>query len=78
VRVGAFRAELDGRPLTFRPDGADAFRDVQTGSRWTVVGEAVAGPLAGRRLERVEHLDTFWFAWAAFHPDTRLLLGRER
>jgi hypothetical protein len=74
--TGAFRPELDGRALTFVPDGPDAFRDVQTGSRWTVVGEAVAGPLDGRRLERVEHLDTFWFAWAAFHPDTRLLLDR--
>jgi hypothetical protein len=43
---------------------------------WAVEGLrsalAVDGPLAGAQLRRVEHLDTFWFAWAAFHPDTRL------
>ena len=43
-----------------------------TGSRWNVLGQAVDGPLAGARLAPVEHLDTFWFAWAAFHPSTRI------
>ncbi len=80
--VGVFRSRLDGRDLTFDPvappgraDGADVDArgvavDRETGSTWTVLGQAVAGPLAGERLEPVAHLDTFWFAWSRYHPDT--------
>ena len=48
------------------------FRDHATGSTWDVLGNATAGPLAGARLTPVEHVDTFWFAWAAFLPETRV------
>jgi hypothetical protein len=70
--TGAFDPVLDGRRLHFGRDGADRFVDAETGSTWNVLGEAVAGPLAGGRLTPVDHLDTFWFAWAAFHPNTRI------
>jgi hypothetical protein len=40
-------------------------------------GEALDGPLAGERLEAVTHLDTFWFAWAAFLPETRVMPDEE-
>jgi len=73
--TGAFSPELDGRRLHFRADGQQ-FTDRETGSRWDVTGRAVAGPLRGRRLTAVVSVDTFWFAWAAFVPKTRLL--RER
>ena len=43
------------------------------GSRWTLAGVAVAGPLEGRRLTALPHSDAFWFAWAAFHTDTELV-----
>jgi hypothetical protein len=40
--------------------------------------DPVAVPLSvladSRVLEVAGHLDTFWFAWAAFHPDTRLVV----
>ncbi len=49
------------------------FTDNETGSEWNVLGEATAGPLVGSKLTAVEHVDTFWFAWAAFAPDTRLI-----
>jgi Protein of unknown function (DUF3179) len=70
--TGAFEPALDGRRLTFRADG-DRIIDVQTGSQWSVLGEPTEGPLRGRRLKAVQHVDTFWFAWAAFQPDTRLI-----
>jgi hypothetical protein len=35
-----------------------------------------SGPLAGERLRAVQHLDTFWFAWATFQPETRLVATR--
>ena len=60
------------RTLTFTADG-EGFRDDQTGSSWNVLGQAIAGPLEGRRLQHHTHLDTFWFAWVAFQPDTDLL-----
>jgi hypothetical protein len=72
--VGAtavFDPEAGGKPLTFEP-ADDGFRDRETGSRWNLLGHAVAGPLAGRRLRPIQHVDAFWFAWAAFHPATTL------
>ncbi|MBI2219398.1 MAG: DUF3179 domain-containing protein [Candidatus Rokubacteria bacterium] len=70
--VGAtsvFRAQLGERTLTFEatPGG---FQDRQTGSRWDFFGAALSGPLAGQRLTPVQHVDAFWFAWAAFNPST--------
>jgi len=67
--VNVFRRTVEGEPLTFRREG-DLFRDRETGSRWNFFGEAVAGPHAGRRLEPAVHYIPFWFAWAAFAPDT--------
>lgn len=78
--VGVFSPLLDDRRLEFvsdavSPDDAVSrtFRDLQTGSTWDHLGRAVAGPLTGRRLTPLEHLDTFWFAWAAFRPDTVII-----
>ncbi len=68
--VGVFRPAIDGRPLSFSRADGGGFVDAETSSAWNVLGHAVEGPLAGRRLEPVEHLDTFWFAIAAFEPDT--------
>jgi len=70
--VGVFVPLLDGERLHFDADGA-GFRDLETGSRWDVLGRATAGPLQGAELEPYRHLDTFWFAWASFHLDTAVL-----
>jgi hypothetical protein len=70
--TGVFVPFADGAPLTFTP-GPDGFVDDRTGSVWNLLGRAVSGPLAGTSLERVAHVDTFWFAWAAFQPDTALV-----
>ena len=67
--VGVFRPEIDGRPLTFEP-AADGFEDVETGSSWNILGEAISGPLEGKKLEAIAHLDTFWFAWLSYNPAT--------
>ncbi|MEJ7799759.1 MAG: DUF3179 domain-containing (seleno)protein [Ilumatobacter sp.] len=34
---------------------------------------ATDGPLNGSSLDAVEHVDTFWFAWSAFLPDSAIL-----
>ncbi len=67
--TGVFDRVVDGQKLTFRSDGG-RFVDEQTGSTWTILGTAVGGPLVGRQLSPVEHVDTFWFAWAAYLPET--------
>ncbi len=71
----AYSSEVDGRALTFEPAGIDRFIDDQTGSEWTLLGEAVAGPLIGHRLELVVHTNEFWFAWQAFHDPDGLASG---
>jgi hypothetical protein len=72
--VGAavgFSRRLGERLLTFRVRD-DRIVDRQTGTTWDVFGRAVAGPLVGERLPGIHALDSFWFDWAAFHPDTEL------
>ena len=72
--VGAtavYRARLDDRALTFEA-GPNGVRDRETGSRWNFFGTATAGPLTGRRLAPIQHVDAFWFAWAAFNPATTI------
>ena len=74
--TGVFDAELDGQMLTFRVS-ADGFADDQTGSVWNVLGQAVSGPLAGQSLTPIVHGNHFWFAWAAFAPETVVYRGGE-
>ncbi len=70
--VGVFSRIVDGRSLTFIAEG-EQFVDEETGSVWLISGEAISGTLDGSRLERVEHLDTFWFSWSTYQPDTVLI-----
>ncbi len=70
--VGVFESTVDGSVLSFLGT-TDGFTDQETGSSWNLGGEAVAGPLAGASLDRVRHLDTFWFAWATYSPGTELV-----
>ncbi len=78
--TGVFDPIVDGQALTFsRMPGAassagpGAFTDDQTGSTWSILGRALDGPLAGAQLQPIEHIDTFWFAAAAYDPDIDLL-----
>ncbi len=78
--TGVFDPNVDGQALTFtrKPgaassDGPGAFIDDQTGSTWSILGRALDGPLAGAQLQPIEHIDTFWFAAAAYDPGIELL-----
>ncbi len=70
--VGVFVPAVNGQTLTFTVDGDD-FRDVETGSLWSIAGQASEGPLRGATLERIHHFDTFWFAWSTYRPGTTLI-----
>ncbi len=67
--ANAFIPELDGEPIEFIFED-DEIRDVQTGSTWNVLGHATSGELEGERLDEYVNGTYFWFAWAAFQPET--------
>ncbi len=73
----AFESVAAGQKLTFsflgrESKGLPLYKDDETGSIWTFDGIAVEGPLAGERLPRVTGYRSFWFAWAAMFPETKL------
>jgi len=69
--IAAYRPEADGRPLTFEV-GRAGIVDRETESVWSILGRAVSGPLEGEQLVPELAIDSFWFDWAAFHPETRI------
>ncbi|HXF63294.1 MAG TPA: DUF3179 domain-containing protein [Caldilineaceae bacterium] len=70
--IAVFERRVAGRTLTFRAAGDGTFTDAETGSAWTLLGQAIDGPLAGQALPQLLAFDHFWFAWAAFHPTTQV------
>lgn len=67
-----FNRDLDGRILTFSATEDGLIRDDQTGSTWNVFGSAIDGELSGSQLRQELAFPHFWFAWAAFQPETAL------
>lgn len=70
--AAVFSSLFDSTVLTFEATGS-GFQDEQTGSSWNIFGEAIEGELEGAQLEQVITGEHFWFAWAAFRPDTIIL-----
>ncbi|MBW3589301.1 MAG: DUF3179 domain-containing protein [Actinobacteria bacterium] len=70
--TGVFKASVDRRASKFMSQGG-LFVDSLTGTKWDILGNAVAGPKRGEKLQPIEHVDTFWFAWAAFLLDTKII-----
>ena len=70
--VGVFSPELDGKRLKFRRKKGKIL-DKETGSTWNLFGVATDGPMAGKRLEPVDHLVYYAFALMAFHPRAQIV-----
>jgi Protein of unknown function (DUF3179) len=70
--AGVFSPTVDGRDLHFVVGPNGQISDRETGTGWDLAGRATSGPLAGTRLTPLPHLDTYWYAWAARYPDTKL------
>ena len=51
------------------------FKDIQTGSRWNMLGQAVDGPLAGTQLEQIPGYNSMWFAWDTYYQGTEVWAG---
>jgi hypothetical protein len=67
----AFSRKLGADILSFTVERRRIL-DVSTRTSWDIFGRGVAGRLKGERLETLNMTDSFWFDWAAFHPDTRV------
>ena len=76
--AAVFRAAVDGRPLTFRlqTSGRRTFlKDQETHSEWSPLeGRALQGHLKDKRLEPVAYMLSYWYAWSAYRPHTRIIL----
>jgi hypothetical protein len=70
----AFSRKLEERVLTFYADEISPetapFKDQETGTRWTLAGRGVDGPLRGKELQWVNSIACSWYAWAAEYPKT--------
>jgi hypothetical protein len=69
-----------GQTLSFyavEPEGnlPVEFKDVETGSRWSLLGQAIAGPLQGEHLDQLPAYNSMWFAWATYWADTQVWGG---
>ncbi|MDQ7027653.1 MAG: DUF3179 domain-containing protein [Anaerolineae bacterium] len=68
-----YSRDVDGRVLTFRYDEVNqVIVDAETGSIWNLFGESIQGELEGTQLEQIVATAHFWFAWAAFYPETEI------
>jgi len=75
--VRGFDARIDSSAveLVKPPEGVPGeVVDVGTGSRWNFRGEAIAGPLAGKRLAPIYLLNDYWFDWKTYHPETQVYM----
>jgi hypothetical protein len=78
-----YARRVDSRDLTFIVSGmlwrdSLVMMDRETETLWShVTGEALRGPLAGKRLEPIPVVQTTWQRWRAAHPETLVLVKDE-
>ena len=45
-------------------------QDKETGTRWTLAGRAVDGPLRGKQFHWTSSIQCRWYAWSSEYPET--------
>ncbi len=71
--TGVFSPYVNGQRLNFILNQFGEIIDTFTNSSWSILGKALSGPLSGIQLTPINHGDVFWFAWAAFYPNTIIM-----
>ena len=70
----AFNRKLDDRTLTLYADEISPesapFKDKETGTRWTIAGRGIDGPLRGHELTWANSIQCRWYAWSSEYPET--------
>jgi hypothetical protein len=74
VTMSAFSRRLGDRVLNFECCDHQIC-DRETGSLWTIEGQAVAGSLQGQRLTPLRWQYVRWHAWVYPHPSTELFMS---
>jgi len=64
-----YESQLGNQVLEFMAKKGK-FNDIQTNSEWNIFGEAISGPLKGKKLKSLDRGVHFAFAWLAFRPDS--------
>ncbi len=72
--VGATGVFLRPAGLSLMEAADGIFEDSSTGATYNILGKPI-GTTTAPDLTPVEHLDTFWFAVAAFDPDVEIITG---
>ena len=72
MAAAAFDRRLGGEVLEFA-ERARRIVDTRTGSEWNALGDAVSGPLKGKRLAALDSGVHFAFAWPAFNPESEIV-----
>ena len=76
--AAAYSPETEGSPsepvnLAVDPSGPESpWVDSETGSRWSIVGRAVAGPRKGQTLRWLPGVMVKWYAWSGEYPKVAL------
>ena len=71
-----YARRVDGKTLTLGVSGmlwnrSVVMYDLETGSLWShILGEAMQGPLKGKKLEQVPSVMTDWQTWRKRHPNS--------
>lgn len=69
----AYRTDRTFDLVTYDMDNGNiVLKDRESGSEWNLFGEAVSGQFQGQSLDIPKSFISYWFAWAAFYPDTEI------
>jgi hypothetical protein len=72
----AYTTKIEGQMLTMFADDISPesapMKDRETGTRWTLAGRGIDGPLRGKELTWVNCIQCRWYAWAAERPHTQV------
>lgn len=73
--VRAYRARTSEGGLNLRQDTKSGqYVDKETGSHWDIDrGVCMTGKRKGERLEPLNVMAAFWFAWSTFYPNTKIV-----
>lgn len=78
--AAAYSSRLGERKLTFYADDVSPetapFKDKETGTRWTLAGRGIDGPLRGQELTWIDSIQCRWYAWSGECPKTAVYAAK--
>jgi thiol-disulfide isomerase/thioredoxin len=74
LEAAGYDRSFEGQVRNFGPPAPpdQGMVDAETGSLWSIEGEAVRGPLRGKRLRPLDGYSVEWHVWSAYHPQAEV------